>query len=89
MMTRAKSSLRFSATAKLDALRPSVGEGHLKQRKGWPGMAFYDSVFSALGLSDWCGEAGDGAPLPMADLLAQAGGNEVKGEFSRFHHSTI
>ena len=52
-------------------------------------MAFYDSVFSALGLSDWCGEAGDGAPLSMADLLAQAGGNEVKGEFSRFHHSTI
>ena len=47
-------------------------------------MAFYDSVFSALGLSDWCGEAGDGAPLSMADLLAQAGGNEVKGEFFPF-----
>ena len=47
-------------------------------------MAFYDSIFSALGLSGWCGEAGDGAPLSMADLMAKAGGDEAKGEFFPF-----
>ena len=41
-------------------------------------MAFYDKIFSALGLKDWCGEAGDGAPLSMADLLAQANGDEAE-----------
>ena len=38
-------------------------------------MAFYDGIFRALGLKDWCGEATGGAPLSMADLMAQADGN--------------
>lgn len=47
-------------------------------------MAFYDKLFSAFGLSDWCGESGAGAPLSMADLMAQADGDEAKGEFFPF-----
>lgn len=39
-------------------------------------MAFYDGIFKTLGLEDWCGEAGSGAPLSMADLMAQAGGGD-------------
>ncbi len=40
-------------------------------------MATYDFVFDGLGLRDWCnaGEA-SGAPLSMADLLAQGGAGE-------------
>ena len=44
-------------------------------------MAFYDKVFSALGLSDWCGDSRDDAPLSLADLAAQAGREEVSGPF--------
>ncbi len=40
-------------------------------------MAFYDGIFKTLGLQDWCGEAGTGAPLSMADLMAQAGGGDA------------
>lgn len=40
-------------------------------------MAFYDGIFKTLGLEDWCGEAGSGAPLSMADLMAQAGGGDA------------
>ncbi|MEJ6397407.1 ABC transporter permease [Yoonia sp. 208BN28-4] len=47
-------------------------------------MAFYDKLVDTLGLSDWCGEAGDGAPLSMADLMAQAGGGEVEGPLFPF-----
>ena len=47
-------------------------------------MAFYDKVFSALGLKDWCGEAGSGAPLSMADLLAQAGGGTAESSGPAF-----
>ena len=36
-------------------------------------MAFYDKLFSALGLSEWCGTSDDKAPLSLADLAAQAG----------------
>lgn len=39
-------------------------------------MAFYDGLFSLLGMKDWCGESGSGGPISMADLLAQADGNE-------------
>ena len=47
------------------------GQGHQ--------MAFYDKIFNALGLGGWCGEASEGAPLSMADLMAQSSGNEVSG----------
>lgn len=47
-------------------------------------MAFYDSVFKALGLSEWCGEGASNAPMSMADLLAQSSGEETKGEFFPF-----
>ena len=36
-------------------------------------MAFYDGVFKALGLSDWCGTEKSDAPMSMADLLAKKG----------------
>ncbi|MGM0586209.1 MAG: ABC transporter permease [Pseudomonadota bacterium] len=41
-------------------------------------MATYDFVFSGLGLQDWC-EAGEGggAPMSMADLTAQAKGEDA------------
>jgi len=39
-------------------------------------MAFYDGIFKFLGLSDWCDKGGSDAPLSMADLLAQANGQE-------------
>ena len=44
-------------------------------------MAFYDKLFSALGLSDWCGKSDDNAPLSLADLAAQAGGKEATEPF--------
>ena len=47
-------------------------------------MAFYDGVFKALGLSDWCGAEASSAPMSMADLLAQSSGEETKGEFFPF-----
>ena len=37
-------------------------------------MAFYDGLFKAFGLEEWCGEGKSDAPLSMADLLAQAAG---------------
>lgn len=40
-------------------------------------MAFYDGLFNFLGLGDWCGGKSSDAPLSMADLLAQAGGDEA------------
>ncbi|WP_166418436.1 TniQ family protein [Cochlodiniinecator piscidefendens] len=56
-------------------------------------MAFYDKLFSALGLSEWCGTSDDKAPLSLADLAAQAGGEEVSGplvpipSFDNLHES--
>ena len=47
-------------------------------------MAFYDSVFKALGLSDWCGAEASSAPMSMADLLAQSSGEATKEEFFPF-----
>ncbi|MDC1352563.1 hypothetical protein N8265_11595, partial [Oceanospirillaceae bacterium] len=44
-------------------------------------MALYDKLFSALGLSDWCGDSVDGAPLSLSDLSVRAGGEEVSGPF--------
>lgn len=38
-------------------------------------MAFYDGLFSLLGMKEWCGESSSDAPISMADLLAQADGN--------------
>ena len=38
-------------------------------------MAFYDKVFEALGLTEWCGEGND-APMSMAQLLAQSRGED-------------
>ena len=40
-------------------------------------MAFYDGLFRLLGLEEWCGGGQSEAPLSMADLLAQAGGDEA------------
>jgi len=37
-------------------------------------MAFYDGLFDALGLRDWCEGGGDGGPMTMAELLAQSSG---------------
>ncbi len=41
-------------------------------------MAFYDRMFDALGLREWCDASGSGANLSMADLLAQT--NATNGE---------
>lgn len=32
-------------------------------------MAFYDGLFNALGLRDWCDQSASSAPMSMADLL--------------------
>lgn len=41
-------------------------------------MASYDGLFNSLGLREWCdGGAGDGGPMSMADLLAQAQGGSA------------
>ena len=47
-------------------------------------MAFYDGLFGALGLEEWCGGEGSNAPMSMADLLAQSSGKETEGEFFPF-----
>jgi glycine betaine/proline transport system permease protein len=41
-------------------------------------MASYDFLFDAVGLRKWCDEAGSTTPTSMADLLAQASGEEVE-----------
>jgi glycine betaine/proline transport system permease protein len=40
-------------------------------------MAFYDELFSALGLSDWCGTSNADAPLSLVELAPRAGGEEA------------
>lgn len=48
-------------------------------------MAFYDGLFDALGLREWCDADKADQPLSMADLLAQTnGGEEEAGEFLPF-----
>ncbi|NKB29582.1 MAG: ABC transporter permease subunit [Rhodobacteraceae bacterium] len=47
-------------------------------------MAFYDGLFKALGLSDWCGAGSSDAPMSMADLLAQSSGKDARGEVFPF-----
>jgi glycine betaine/proline transport system permease protein len=47
-------------------------------------MAFYDGLFNALGLNDWCEIGGSSAPMSMADLLAQNTGEDVSGPFFPF-----
>ncbi|WP_028671062.1 ABC transporter permease [Saccharospirillum impatiens] len=37
-------------------------------------MAVYDSVFSGLGLSDWCDKTEQDGPMSMADLMNQSSG---------------
>ena len=32
-------------------------------------MAFYDGLFNAFGLRDWCDQSASTAPMSMADLL--------------------
>jgi glycine betaine/proline transport system permease protein len=41
-------------------------------------MAFYDRLFDALGLRDWCDGAGEGGPMTMAELLARSSGTEAE-----------
>lgn len=40
-------------------------------------MAAYDGLFDTLGLRDWCDADSAGAPMSMAQLLAQAKGEEA------------
>lgn len=47
-------------------------------------MAFYDGLFRALGLGDWCGGGASDAPLSMADLLAQSSGEATSGPIFPF-----
>ncbi len=47
-------------------------------------MAFYDGLFKAVGLEDWCGGAASDAPLSMADLLSQSSGEDTAGEIFPF-----
>ena len=43
-------------------------------------MAAYDGLFNALGLRDWCDVGKEDAPMTMAQLLAQSGGDNGAGE---------
>lgn len=43
-------------------------------------MATYDSLFSTLGLKDWCSEGKSDGPMSMADLLAKTKGNDAEPE---------
>ncbi|MBQ0745111.1 MAG: ABC transporter permease subunit [Marinobacter sp.] len=43
-------------------------------------MATYDSLFSALGLKEWCAEGKEDGPMSMADLLAKAKGDNAEPE---------
>jgi len=41
-------------------------------------MAFYDGLFNALGLRDWCDADKTEGPMTMAELLAKAKGSDVE-----------
>ncbi|PYE84293.1 ABC transporter permease [Pseudoroseicyclus aestuarii] len=47
-------------------------------------MATYDGVFDTLGLRNWCDGGSSGAPMSMADLLAQTSGTENTTSFWDF-----
>lgn len=50
-------------------------------------MAFYDGLFNAFGLREWCDASGSDAPLSMAQLLARNSGgdeNAIRGELVPF-----
>ncbi len=47
-------------------------------------MAFYDGLFSALGLEEWCGKSTSNAPLSMSDLMAQGKGEAASGPIFPF-----
>ncbi|KAB7610268.1 ABC transporter permease subunit [Amylibacter sp. SFDW26] len=40
-------------------------------------MAFYDNVFTSVGLSDWCKSESEGNLLTMSDFMSKSGQNEV------------
>ncbi|ATI43611.1 glycine/betaine ABC transporter permease (plasmid) [Pacificitalea manganoxidans] len=40
-------------------------------------MAYYDGVFDALGLRDWCDDGASGGPMTMEQLLAQTRGDSA------------
>ena len=40
-------------------------------------MAFYDWLFKAIGMEDWCKQGSSEAPLSMSDLLSKASGDEA------------
>lgn len=43
-------------------------------------MATYDSLFSSLGLKEWCSQGHSDAPMSMADLLAKTKGENTEPE---------
>lgn len=43
-------------------------------------MATYDSLFSTLGLKEWCAKGNEDGPMSMADLLAKASGKSGEPE---------
>ncbi|MBU2873305.1 ABC transporter permease [Marinobacter salexigens] len=43
-------------------------------------MATYDSLFSTLGLKEWCAEGKSDGPMSMADLLAKTKGSDAEPE---------
>ncbi len=47
-------------------------------------MAFYDGLFSVLGLTEWCKGGDSAAPMSMADLLAKSSGKETSGPLFPF-----
>ena len=42
-------------------------------------MAFYDGIFEAIGLAEWCNEGASKAPMSMADLLAKTDDTASQG----------
>lgn len=42
-------------------------------------MAFYDGLFNALGLNDWCSENATSGPMTMSELLAKSSGKAAAG----------
>ncbi|MEX1215946.1 ABC transporter permease [Saccharospirillum sp.] len=45
-------------------------------------MAVYDSVFSGLGLQEWCDSSGQDGPMSMADLMNQNSGADENAQVS-------
>ncbi|MEN8897056.1 MAG: glycine/betaine ABC transporter permease, partial [Yoonia sp.] len=47
-------------------------------------MAFYDRLFNALGLREWCDGSSSDAPMSMADLLKANNSEETSSEIFPF-----